>query len=89
MKSTTSAVDLARSVFEVAVSHHPGTVAQRRRLSRSQLVRYFAKAPQATVLLEACGFAVQRHPVLRVKATPTFTRCRFPPFELTPSLSLS
>jgi transposase len=57
MKSTTIAVDLAKSVFEVAVSHHPGTVAQRRRLSRPQLVRYFGKAPQATVLLEACGSA--------------------------------
>jgi transposase len=57
MKSTTIAVDLAKSVFEVAVSQQPGTVAQRRRLSRSQLIRYFGRAPEATVLLEACGSA--------------------------------
>jgi transposase len=56
-KSTTIAIDLAKSVFEVAVSHRPGRVAQRRRLSRTQLLNYFTQAPQATVLLEACGSA--------------------------------
>jgi len=52
---TTIAVDLSKTVFEVAVSHKPGRVAERRRLSRSQLIRFFAGRRSATVLLEACG----------------------------------
>jgi transposase len=34
---TTIAVDLAKSVFEIAVSSRPGRVTERHRLSRSQL----------------------------------------------------
>lgn len=57
MKSTTIAVDLAKSVFEIAVSHHPGRVAERHRLSRSACLRFFAGHRPALVLLEACGSA--------------------------------
>jgi transposase len=57
VKSTTIAVDLAKSVFELAVSHHPGRVASRHRLSRSRFLEWFARQSQATVLLEACGSA--------------------------------
>ena len=39
MQDTTIAVDLAKSVFEVAVSQRPGTVRERRRLSRTQFAR--------------------------------------------------
>jgi transposase len=56
-KDTTVAVDLAKSVFEVAVSSRPGVVAQRRRVSRSGLVSFFSTLPPSTVLLEACGMA--------------------------------
>ena len=56
-ESTTIAVDLAKSVFEVAVSSHPGRVTERQRLSRAALARFFAQRPPATVLLEACGAA--------------------------------
>jgi transposase len=52
---TTIAVDLSKSVFEVAVSRDPGRVCERRRLSRSQMTRFFAQRTPATVLLEACG----------------------------------
>jgi transposase len=52
---TTIAVDLAKSVFEIAVSRHPGRVCQRRRLSRSQMMPFFSQHSPATVLLEACG----------------------------------
>lgn len=52
---TTIAVDLSKSVFEVAVSREPGRVCERRRLSRNQMTRFFAQRPPATVLLEACG----------------------------------
>ena len=56
-KSTTIAVDLAKNVFELAVSDRPGRVASRHRLSRAQLLRFFARRSAATVLLEACGSA--------------------------------
>ena len=57
MNHTTIAVDLAKNVFEVAVSHKAGKVSEQLRLSRSKLVSLFAKRPEATVLLEACGSA--------------------------------
>lgn len=56
-KSTTIAVDLAKSVFEVAVSKTPGHVSQRRRLSQKQMVSFFANQPASLVLMEACGSA--------------------------------
>jgi transposase len=57
MDRTTIAVDLAKSVFEIAVSHRAGQVALRKRLSRSQFLRFFVQQPPAVVLLEACGSA--------------------------------
>lgn len=57
MEHTTIAVDLAKSVFQVAVSHHPGRVDEERRLSRDRFLEFFAHRPPATVLLEACGSA--------------------------------
>jgi transposase len=66
MEHTTIAVDLAKSVFQVAVSHRPGHVDEERRLSRDRLLRFFAQQPPATVVLEACGsahhWARPRHP---------------------------
>jgi len=56
-KHTLIAVDLAKSVFEIAASHEDGKVAKRRRLSRSTFLEFFATAPQATVIMEACGSA--------------------------------
>jgi transposase len=57
MKSTVIAIDLAKDVFEVAVSRVPGKVAERHRFSRQQLIEWISKAPPAKVLLEACGSA--------------------------------
>jgi transposase len=57
MHSTTIAVDLAKSVFEVAVSQRPGKVAQRHRLSRGQFSRFLAEQAPATGVMEACGTA--------------------------------
>lgn len=56
-ENTTIAVDLAKNVFEIAVSHQPGRVSERHRLSRSHLAPFFANRPPATVVLEACGSA--------------------------------
>lgn len=55
MQDTTIAVDLAQSVFEIAVSHEPGKVHERHRLSREKFSRFLAEHPPAMVLMEACG----------------------------------
>lgn len=55
MQHTTIAVDLAKSVFEVAVSHRPGRVSSTRRLSRTQFARLLAEQAPATLVMEACG----------------------------------
>ncbi len=57
MEHTTIAVDLAKSVFQVAISHRVGQVTSEHRLRRSQMMPFFAQQPAATVLLEACGSA--------------------------------
>src|SRR5947208_15204909 len=57
MEHTTIAVDLAKSVFQVAVSHRPGRVDEERRLSRDRFLPFFAQRPPATIVLEACGSA--------------------------------
>jgi transposase len=57
MSATVIAVDVAKSVFEVAVSTRPGRVAERHRLTRPQFARFVATRPSATVLMEACGTA--------------------------------
>ena len=55
MEHTTIAVDIAKSVFEIAVSDRPGRVRERHRLSRGAFLGFFAKHRPATVLMEACG----------------------------------
>jgi transposase len=50
-------VDLAKSVFEVAVSSAPGRVRDRRRLTRTRLGPFFAAQPPAQIVMEACGSA--------------------------------
>lgn len=57
MKDTLIAVDVAKVVFEIAVSHVPGKVAERHRLARTEVLAFFAQRPAATVIMEACGSA--------------------------------
>jgi transposase len=57
MNDTTIAVDVAKSVFEVAVSSQPGHVRDRHRCSREGFARLLGEQPAATVLMEACGSA--------------------------------
>jgi transposase len=52
-----TAVDIAKNVFEVAVSIQPGRVKDRARLPRGRFLEYFANCPQTTVVMEACGTA--------------------------------
>ena len=55
MQHTTIAVDVAKSVFQVAISRKPGRVDEEHRLSRARFLPFFATQPAATVLPEACG----------------------------------
>ena len=57
MNATQIGIDLAKSIFEVAVSTVPGRVQERHRLSRTALPTFFANRPAARVVLEACGSA--------------------------------
>ena len=57
MQHTTIAVDVAKSVFEVAVSHHPGSVSSCHRLTRRRFARFLAEQRPATLVMEACGMA--------------------------------
>lgn len=57
MDSTVIAVDIAKSVFEIAVSDRPGCVKARRRLSRKGFIDFFARREPSVVLIEACGSA--------------------------------
>jgi transposase len=55
VKTTTIAIDLAKSVFEIGISYHAGHVARNHRLTRRELAEFMAAQPAATVILEACG----------------------------------
>ena len=57
MNTTQVGVDVAKAVFEVALSDTPGTVRERHRLSRERFRRFFATREATTVLMEACGSA--------------------------------
>jgi transposase len=67
MNDTTIAVDVAKSVFEIAISSQPGHVRDRHRLSREGFARLLGEQAAATVVMEACGSAhywarqAQRH----------------------------
>ncbi len=56
-ESSVVGVDLAKSVFEIAVSRQPGRIAERHRLSRARFLGFFAQRQPATVVLESCGSA--------------------------------
>ncbi len=57
MKHTVIGVDLAKDVFEIAVSHEPGKVADRHRVRRAGFLSFFAQRKPTTVVMEACGSA--------------------------------
>jgi transposase len=55
--TTLSAVDVAKSVFEIVVSQRPGKVTERQRRSRFALVPFGGARPPASVGMEAYGSA--------------------------------
>lgn len=57
MNDTVVAIDIAKSVFELALSRYPGRVDERKRLTRLQLNVYLSNQAPAVVVMEACGSA--------------------------------
>lgn len=57
MDATTVAVDLAKSVFQVAEAGPDGRLLASHRLTRTQFERFFANRAAAQVVMEACGSA--------------------------------
>ena len=57
MHATTVAVDLAKSVFQIAVADDNWKVVEQHRLSRTQFGRWFANRQVGLVIMEACGSA--------------------------------
>ena len=55
MKDITIAVDIAKDVFEIALSHEPGVVNEQHRVTRKKLLSFFVNQQPATVVMEACG----------------------------------
>jgi Transposase and inactivated derivatives len=51
---TTIAIDLSKSVFEIAVERG-GRICQRKRLNRREMITFLSQCPKATVLMETCG----------------------------------
>jgi transposase len=50
-------VDIAKAVFQLAISTRPGRFDSHCRLSRDQVLPFFAQRPPAIVIMEACGSA--------------------------------
>ena len=55
MNATTVAVDLAKSVFQLAVADDQWCVVETQRLSRTQFERWFANRDVSLVIMEVCG----------------------------------
>ena len=75
MDATIVAVDLAKSVFELAVADRNWRVVKRARLTRSQFERWFHNRAVTLVVMEACGSAhywarVLQSKVIAVKLLP-------------------
>ncbi|MBE7942839.1 IS110 family transposase [Ramlibacter aquaticus] len=57
MNATTVAVDLAKTVFQVAEADANGRITGTHRLTRTQFERFFANRVTGQVVMEACGSA--------------------------------
>jgi transposase len=55
--TTTIAIDLAMTVFELAAADESGRIIERRRFSRRQFEQYFSNRSADKIVMEACGMA--------------------------------
>ena len=57
MDATTVAVDLAKTVFQVAVANAQWRITNRQRLTRTQFRRFLEALAPTHLVMEACGSA--------------------------------
>ena len=57
MNASTVAIDLAKSVFQLAVADGSWRVVETHRLTRAQFARWFDNRSVELVIMEACGSA--------------------------------
>jgi hypothetical protein len=57
MDATTVAVDLAKTVFALAIANAQWRIVSRQWLNRSQFRRFLADMPATHVVMEACAMA--------------------------------
>lgn len=57
MNRLTFGLDIAKSVFHCVSMDQHGHIKQRKKLSRSKVLGFFANVPKAIVVMEACGSA--------------------------------
>ena len=57
MHATTVAVDLAKSVFQIAIADDNWKLVEQQRLTRHQFERWFQNRSVGLVVMEACGSA--------------------------------
>jgi transposase len=57
MESRTIAVDIAKNVFQIAISPRPGKIEKEARVSRAKFLDFMARQKSARVILESCGSA--------------------------------
>jgi transposase len=80
MDATTVAVDLAKTVFELAIANAHWRISSRQRLNRAQFARFLAQAPATHVVMEGCGTAhywgrvAQQHGHRVTLLPPTYVR---------------
>jgi len=55
VNTTTVAVDLAKSVFQLAVANAHSRVVETQRLTRAQFQHWFANLGVSSVIMESCG----------------------------------
>lgn len=55
MSTVTIAVDLAKNVFEIAVTGRAGVIRERKRLSRVQFEQFWGTRERCRVVMEACS----------------------------------
>lgn len=67
---TVIAVDVAKAIFEVAVSDRPGHVCRRDRPPRAQFLAFFVAYPGAIVVMEACGSRPRARPLAEGRSPP-------------------
>ena len=81
MESTTVAVDLAKSVYQVSFANRVGRVQARKRLSRPQFEKLIATTAPTRIVMEACSSA---HHWARLARAAGHEPVLLPPHHVTP-----